>query len=200
MIASLRGTILSLSATTVLIDVQGVGYEVRGSRALLERLDVGSQGTVVVYTEVREDAIRLYGFADQLEKQVFMLLTCVKGIGPKSASELLSKVDKTELLRLIAAGDLAQLQAIRGVGKKTAERIVLELKEKVGEYVVESHRGEPVGDSGNAAAPIDEAIEALVALGFARRDAERAVRSVAQSVVQGAEGTGAIVREALRHV
>src|SRR5262245_52116349 len=101
MIGQLSGTVTQLFGQVVLLDVGGVGYEVHCSFACVQRLSVGATATIVVHTDVKEDSIRLYGFDDYLEKQVFLLLTKVTGVGAKSASEIVSHMDKLELLRAI---------------------------------------------------------------------------------------------------
>ena len=200
MIAWLSGKVLQVSGYQVTLDVQGVGYELLASARLVERLELGASAQVVVYTDVREDSIRLFGFADHLEKQVFLLLLEVKGVGPRTSAEILSHIDKRDLLRVISSGNVAELQRVKGIGKKTAERIVVELKDKVGTLVVE--RNIPTLSSvDNERQPVDEAIEALQALGFMKRDAERAVdAALKQGSPLSKPQAGDIVREALRFV
>lgn len=196
MIGYLKGTVISIGGPTVILDVHGVGYEAHCTQASVRQCSPGEVASIVIYTDVREDSIRLYGFADVLEKQVFMLLMKVKGIGAKTASEIVSRIDKRELLRMIGAGDAGALRATRAMGQKTAERIVLELKDKVAEYAL----GEQRFDEGARGAPYEEALQALVALGFTKGDAERALRA-ARDNGRGMEGdSGEIVREALRYV
>jgi holliday junction DNA helicase RuvA len=200
MIASLKGTVSEISGSFVTLEVQGVGYQVRCSYNSLARLSLGSEVSLVVYTDVREDSINLYGFEDRLEKQVFLLLTRVKGVGAKSASDIISRVDKLELLRAIGAGDLHKLQAVKGIGKKTAERIIVELKDKVAEFAQEE--GEMrVHIEREQDGPFEDAIQALVALGFGRKEAERAVQQVrgATAGVQPPD-SGQVVKEALRFI
>ncbi|RIL09605.1 MAG: Holliday junction branch migration protein RuvA, partial [Proteobacteria bacterium] len=176
MISSLRGIIEEVSGNTVTLDVQGVGYEILCSNACLVQLSQGETIRMVIYTDVREDSIRLFGFEDQLEKQVFLLLMQVKGIGPRSSADIVSRINKRELLRAIGAGDVGQLQSVKGVGKKTAERIVVELKDKVAEFVMERQYTSLVVER-EVVGPFEEAAQALQALGFSRRDAEKAIQS-----------------------
>lgn len=199
MIGSLRGTVESLNGSCALISVGGVGYEVTVTERLLERLALGEETFMVIFTHVAEDILRLYGFNDTLEKQVFLLLTKVKGVGPKSAAEIVSGIECRELLRIVAAGDVARLQAVRGVGRKTAERIVLELKDKVGSYVVEQHSA-LASQIEREMSPVEDAVQALQALGFIRKDAERALQSALQSGVAPSAEPGTLVKEALRFV
>lgn len=198
MIASLKGTIVDLAGSTVVVEVQGVGYEVRCSQACLAQLSPGAEAALVIYTDVKEDAINLYGFADRLEKHVFVLLTKVNGVGAKTAADIISRIDKRELLRVIGSGDLPKLQSIRGVGRKTAERIVVELKDRVAEMASEKEESRRSGGAGGE--PFEDAVQALVALGFSRRDAAKAVDQV-RAACSGAEiEPGRAVKEALRYI
>ena len=199
MIAQLRGTIIDLHGSVLTVDVGGVGYEVFASRALVESSEIGVATQVLIYTDVKEDSIRLFGFADSLEKQVFLLLLKVSGVGSKTALEIISGMDGRELLRAIGAADSHRLQSVRGIGKKTAERIILELRDRMA-AVAEELQGEESG-SGKRGAFLD-AIQALRALGFSQGDAETAVRAAEQSGKLGESHSdpGAIVKEALRFV
>jgi Holliday junction DNA helicase RuvA len=158
-----------------------------------------------VHTDVREDAIRLFGFHSQAERQVFLLLNKVSGMGPRSSLDVLSNVSIRELLRAIGAGDVQGLMKIKGVGRKKAERIVVELKDLVGSMADERAAGLRVGGesgvtSGSAGQPVSsDAVAALEVLGFARRDAEIAVAKAAESGWAQGE-VGDLVREALRFV
>jgi holliday junction DNA helicase RuvA len=197
MIGQIRGIVISVGQGTVLVDVAGVGYELFCSSACLQQLEIGTEATLVVYTEVREDLIRLYGFSDLLEKQVFLMLTKVNGVGARTASDVLSQIEKRELLRSIAAGDILRLQTLKGIGKKTAERIVVELRDSADGLASLS---QPLTNQIERASvgPIEDAIQALVALGFTRKDAEKAVAQVNQS--KPPLDSGQLVKEALRFV
>ena len=199
MIAWLQGTVVEISGGSVILNVHGVGYELVCSSFCVARLTVGAEATIVVHTDVKEDSIRLYGFDDTLEKQVFRLLTRVKGVGAKSASDIVSRIDKRELLRAIGAGDVVKLQQMRGIGKKTAERIIVELKDKVGEFVLQ--REEQVAARGGEGA-FEEALAALQALGFSAREAEQALGRVRAEVmgISGTTESGEVIRHALRFV
>lgn len=199
MIGQIRGKVLSVAAGTVLIDVAGVGYELHCSRYCLERLEEGAEATLVVYTEVREDLIRLHGFSDALEKQVFLMLTRVNGVGARTASDVLSRIDKIDLLRAIGTSDVTRLQSLKGIGKKTAERIVVELRDSVGEM---ANIPQPISTriERSVVGPVEDATQALVALGFSRKDAERAVNQVDLTGSQVPLESGALVREALKFV
>lgn len=200
MIASLRGTVIEIDGRAATIDVNGVGYQVYCTRSCIGSLEPGSAVTVITFTEVKKELIRLYGFSDKLEKQVFILLTLVKGIGPKSALDILSRVEARELLRLIGSGNIATLQSVKGIGKKTAERVVVELKDKVGEYALEQQgiSAQVIGPSDDDTG-FDDALMALQALGFPRKEAERAISEVQKTGVPF-DDSGVIVREALRFI
>jgi Holliday junction DNA helicase RuvA len=177
MIAFLRGRVLEKQPNRIIIDVQGVGYEVHVP--LSTYYDVGDEGAdiaVRVYTHVREDALQLYGFLTDLERQLFERLIGISGIGPKLAIAILSGVDSRELVAAVQRGDVARLTAIPGIGKKTAERIVLELRDRLSQLAV------PVAAAAApAAAGPDrlrgDLVSALQNLGYHRPQAEKAVES-----------------------
>ena len=198
MIAQLSGIVVELSPSSLAtIDVNGVGYEVVCSARLAEQLEVGTNCKIVIYTDVKEDSISLFGFVSVLEKRVFLLLKSVSGVGPKSAREILSQIEDRELLRLISASDVLRLQAVRGIGKKTSERIVVELRDKVAQLSLDPQTGGAVGYERGSAQR--DAVAALEALGFSRRDAERAVEMTVGGNVSETD-TAEIVRQALRNV
>ena len=201
MIALLTGRIVEINSRVVTIDVGGVGYEVICSLGCIGRLNLGSEATIVIHTDVHEDSIRLYGFSDQLEKRVFGMLIRVNGVGARTASDIISQIEKRELLRIIGEGDLTRLQKIKGIGRKTAERIVVELRDHVAEYVVDNSASGLTVE--RVSEPAQDAIDALAALGFSRKDAQRAVDQVKGSGKAGNNGglsSGEIVKEALRFV
>jgi Holliday junction DNA helicase RuvA len=199
MFAKLRGIVDEIDVNVVTLDVHGVGYELFCSGGCVARLERGSEATIVVFTDVNENSIRLYGFADPLEKQVFLLLTTVKGVGSRTGMEIVSRVDKVELLRAIGAGDLQRLQSIKGVGKKTSERIVVELKDRVAAYALERHESR-LHIERESSTPFEEACEALEALGFTRKDAERAVAQVQGKGTGPKTDSASVVKEALRYI
>jgi Holliday junction DNA helicase RuvA len=198
MISMLRGTVDDISGAIMTVDVGGVGYEVLCSSRCIAQNEAGRSVKLIVHTDVREDSIRLFGFADALEKQVFLMLTTVKGMGAKSASDVISKIDRLDLLRAIAAGDAARLQQVKGVGKKTAERILVELKDKVGSYIVGLPESGGLAVEKEVIDPFEEALQALLALGFSKRDAERAVQHVGARGGEVLKDSAEVVREALR--
>jgi Holliday junction DNA helicase RuvA len=171
-IARLRGTPAGRSADGLLLDVNGVGYLVAATPSVLRRAEGGGEVTVETYLHVREDALQLYGFGDAAERELFTHLLTVAGIGPKVALAVVSGSPAPDLRRAIALGDHARFQAIPGIGKKTAERIVLELKEKIG-------LGADLADSPAAAASSHlVARDALVELGYSVVDAEQALAEI----------------------
>jgi len=207
MIGRLRGTFAEQMPSGVLIiDCGGVGYEVIPTRRLREQLELERPCTIVIYTDVKEDSIKLFGFADHAEREVFNLLLRVSGIGTKTAREIISGIEIQTLLRAIGQADVSRLQAIKGIGKKTAERIVLELRDLVAQFrATDLASGEIKLDAkGFIGIPeqqhVIDAIEALVALGFARSDAERAVSQADRTAATGIFDSGKLVAEALRFV
>jgi Holliday junction DNA helicase RuvA len=165
----------------------------------LAKLAQGAEAALIVFTDVKEDSISLYGFEDRLERQVFLLLTKVNGVGARTASEIISRMDKLELLRIIGAGDVSRLQAVKGIGKKIAERIVMELKDRVAEFAVE--KGElRTGLPSGLDQPFEDAIQALVALGFSRKLAEQAVARARAGLSPEQADSGRIIKEALRFI
>lgn len=205
MIRRLRGEVVEIEGESVVLDVQGVGYDLMCTSALRADLIEGAQATVSVYTDVREDAIRLFGFASESERQVFLLLNKVSGMGPRSALDVISHVAIRDLLRAIGSGDVNALMSIKGVGKKKAERIVVELRDLVasmaGERASSLHAMVTVerDERGAGSAISADAISALEVLGFSRKDAESAV-SQAVASKPGIGVVGDVVREALRFV
>ena len=170
MISRLRGTVAARTSAGIVLDVGGVGYLVAATPRVSAR--VGEEVIVETYLVVREDALQLYGFADAEERELFVHLLTVSGIGPKVALAVVSGSPAAELRKAIAMGDHARFQAIPGIGKKTAERIVLELKEKLG--AVTEPALSAVGDAPSHLVARD----ALVELGYSVVDAERSLADV----------------------
>src|SRR6187401_3291823 len=171
-IARLRGTPAGRSADGLVLDVNGVGYLIAATPGVLSRAEGGGEISVETFLHVREDALQLYGFIDAGERQLFVQLLTVSGVGPKVALAVVSGSPAAELRRAIAMGDHARFQAIPGIGKKTAERIVLELKEKLGALPEPALAA--VGDAPSHLVARD----ALVELGYSVVDAERALAEV----------------------
>ncbi|HEV3073125.1 MAG TPA: Holliday junction branch migration protein RuvA [Thermoanaerobaculia bacterium] len=170
MIGYLQGTVLRSSPERVLVDVQGVGYEVQIPLSTfyeIERAGTGGAIRLFIHTHLREDGIALFGFWSEREKQLFEQLIGVSGVGPRLARVVLSGMAADDLLAALAAGDLGRLTSIPGIGRKTAERLVLELREKMRELAAEL--------PGRAAPASEEVVSALINLGYKPAQAERAV-------------------------
>lgn len=174
MIARLRGAPAGRVGDGIVIDVGGVGYLVQPTRRAAEKARGKGEVTVETYLHVREDAMQLYGFAEAAEREMFEHLLSVSGVGPKVALAIVSGSTPEELRRAIALEDTARFQAIPGIGKKTAQRVVLELKEKLGEHSSVAETAEPGGE----AAPHLVARAALVELGYSLLEADRALAEV----------------------
>ena len=177
MIARLAGTLVEKMPERVVVDVQGVGYATLVSlQTFLALPPVGTAVRLLVHTEVREDAIELIGFLADAERALFQVLRKVKGLGPRTSLAVLSGLPADELAAVIAAGDVARVQTIPGVGKKLAERVVLECRTAAG--LLAGGRGAAVAAAGGAQGVADEAVSALVNLGYKRPEAERVVTQV----------------------
>jgi len=177
MIALLRGRVLDKQPNRIILDVSGVGYDVQ--IPLSTFYEVGEEGTEVslrIYTHVREDALQLYGFISDVERQVFERLIGISGIGPKLAIAVLSGMDSRELIVAVQRADVARLTGIPGIGKKTAERIVLELKDRLTQLAASAVVG-PAAPSTGDRLRID-LLSALQNLGYHRQQVERVITSV----------------------
>jgi Holliday junction DNA helicase RuvA len=180
MIGRLEGRLQHVDPGTVLIDVGGVGYRVATTLRACQDLGDGARAALWIHTQVREDLIVLYGFPDRDELAAFEQLIAVAGVGPRIALGVLSALTPADLRRVVERGDSARLQGCPGVGRKTAERILLELKDRLGPLPAEA--GDARGDAASA----------LVNLGYTQRDATRAVDAA------WAEAPGVEVGELLR--
>jgi Holliday junction DNA helicase RuvA len=194
MIAQLAGALAHKSPEHIIVDVQGVGYQVFVSLNSFYRLpEPGNRVDLLIHTHVREDALQLYGFIERQEKDLFQLLIGISGIGPRLGLNILSGMRADELQEALEAGDLARLVAIPGVGKKTAERLVLELRDKV-----KLLKGARDGGDGRRATGVEvEAVSALVNLGYRRSEADRAVKAACAA---GAADLESVIRSALKRV
>jgi Holliday junction DNA helicase RuvA len=171
-IGHLRGKLAVAAPERVLVDVGGVGYEVHVSLTTFSELDragLGAEVALFVHTHVREDQLALFGFWSARERELFERLIAVSGIGPRLAQVVLSGMAADDLIAALAAGDLARLTRIPGVGKKTAERMIVELRDKLQELARE------VAPPAAAAASDDDLVAALENLGYKRGQAEKAV-------------------------
>jgi Holliday junction DNA helicase RuvA len=180
-IAHLHGRILEKQPNRIVVDVNGVGYDLSVPLSTFYGLgEPGSEIALRIHTHVREDALLLYGFATRLEQDLFERLIGISGIGPKVALAVLSGIEPPELVRAIERGDLARLTAIPGVGKKTSERIVLELKDRLPRTPIAADGAAP-----QAPALRDDVLSALINLGYHRPLAERAVETAAKATPGG---------------
>ena len=195
MIALLRGRLAEKNTNRVIIDVQGVGYDLQVPLSTFYELgEPGADVVFRVHTHVREDALALFGFATMLELQLFEQLIGVSGIGPRLALAVLSGIDPPDLVRAISQGDVGRLTGIPGVGKKTAERIGLELKDRL--LALLAVEPEP-GADGPSTDLRGDLLSALVNLGYPRQLAERAVDAALVAEVESFEQT---LRLALREL
>jgi Holliday junction DNA helicase RuvA len=216
MIGRLKGTVVFEAPDGVLvIDVNGVGYEVVAPLGTLGRAPRDEQGhvTLQIHTNVREDAIVLYGFPDDRERTAFRLLTAVAGVGPKIAVAILGAIPASDLVGVVARGDVRRFQAVPGVGKKIAERLALELKDKLASGVLSTVGGDANGAAvptfhpaltsagagsarnGAAAGPMGALVTTLIGLGFKPLEAERAAAELKD---REREPLDALVRAALK--
>lgn len=194
MIGRLTGTIVDEQPNgTLVVDVRGVGYEVFAPAGTVNQLNRDGEGKAVVYvhTHVRAEALDLYGFAHESVRQVFRLLINVPNIGPRTALSVLGALPVPDLVSAVSNGDLKRLNRVPGIGKKTAERLVLELKEKL--LAMEPQvEGGATGQEGNRA----RLVAALTNMGYRPAEAERAVKALGAKV--DTESLGALLREALQ--
>ncbi len=180
MYAFIRGTITSIREDYVVLDNNGIGYRIFISSALAEKLAVGEEIRLFTHFAVREDAMLLYGFESEEELELFRLLLGVSGIGPKGAIGIFSVMTPDDLRFAILSDDAAQIAKAPGVGKKTAQKVILELKDKLDlmdSFERKAANTEAVSTEGNAQT---EAVLALTALGYARNEAMKAVRTVCE--------------------
>lgn len=198
MIGRIQGRLLSKQPPQLLVDVHGVGYELEAPMSTFYQLPVvGEEVVLHTHMVVREDAQLLYAFASIGERQLFRDLIRINGVGPKLGLTILSGISASDFVRAVQEGDAAALTGLPGVGKKTAERLIVELRDKLGEGFV------PAGDGSAAAAPaspanrpnpVSDAVSALTALGYKAQEASRMVRAVDAAGLE----TEAIIRAALQ--
>ncbi len=184
MIASLKGELFQKSPDKLIVDVNGVGYEVFLSSASLQKMPTaGEEVFLHIHTSVREDSLTLFGFADMEEKEMFLLLINVTGVGPKLALTILSGIRPDALSRAISTRDIGRLTTVSGVGKKTAERLCLDLQDKVGFMLTldEHDRDEIIADAGDHGTTAD-VISALVNLGYPSVRAHQALAVVRKRI------------------
>ena len=190
MISYLKGNIIYKNNSYLILDVSGVGYGIYLSEKLLQEARVNTEEAFYIYQQVREDALNLYGFRAAADLELFEMLSSVSGVGPKSALGVLSVATSQEVIQSIARGDSLLLTKVSGIGQKTAERLVLELKNKIAKL-----GGQSLNDTYSASSGSDE-IDALIALGYSLLEAREALRSISPSIID----SGARIKEALKNM
>lgn len=189
MISSVKGTLLQKQPTTAVVEVAGIGLEIGISVYTYESLgQPGSPVSLLTYLHVREDILQLFGFRDETERKLFLLLTSISGIGPRLGMGILSGVDANTLCAIIRQGDVARLKKVPGVGPKTAERVILEMKGKIDKIAAASS-----AQTAHGVQPFEEALLALQSLGYKQLDAQTALDNVARE-----SGSGLSIEEAIR--
>jgi len=177
MIAQIRGHLIQKNPGSIIVEANGIGYQLFVSLTTFYELPEAEQAVKIhTHTHVREDLLQLYGFSTVLEKELFQILISVSGIGPKLALNILSGISPQELVRSLGSGDIARLLTIPGVGRKTAERMVLDLREKA--RGIESKLTFPRMDRPPAEGMVEDVVSALVNLGYKKSQAEKTVESV----------------------
>ncbi len=195
MIGYLKGKILSLGTDTALIETAaGVGFEVLLSGSAFSKLSGQKEGEVFTYLQVREDGVSLFGFSSSEEKEMFLKLISVSSVGPKMGIAALSQMSAGDIATAIATNDVKRLSTVKGMGKKTAERIILELREKVSAVAAQSVAGEAV-PAVQISASDEDAVVALMTLGFTRNESAKAI---ARAREKGATEIEDVIRLALQ--
>ena len=194
MIAYIKGNVLAVTDNSVILENNGIGYEIACSATAFYKLSGAKEGAVYTYLAVREDGVSLYGFDTLAEKQMFLKLISVSGVGPKMGMTVLSGMSLNDLALSIASSDVKTLSRIKGLGKKTAERIILELRESLADVPVAETPSSPVAPI-SLSADGDNAVLALMSLGYLKSDATKVVKKVESEGVSGLEN---IIAESLR--
>lgn len=175
MISFIKGRLVEKTPTEVIVDVNGVGYQINISLHSYSLLPADELITLYTYLQIKDDAHALFGFVQKLEREIFKLLISVSGIGANTARNMLSYIHPNELLQAIAAEDVKTIQSIKGIGLKTAQRVIIDLKDKVLK-MKDTDEISVVAHNTNA----DEALSALEVLGFVRKTAEKAVKKIVE--------------------
>ena len=193
MIAFVRGTAVDMTENSVIVEAGGLGYEIYMTGTDLSQIHMGEEVKIHTYFNVREDAMQLYGFRSKDDLQMFKLLLGVNGVGPKAAVGVLAGITADELRFAILSDDVKTLSKAPGIGKKTAQKLILELKDKMKledafELKLAHEQEKAVAGLGDISDGRQEAVEALVALGYSSTDALRAVRKVTDVAPDDVEG------------
>jgi Holliday junction DNA helicase RuvA len=196
----LTGKITEKTPTAAILDVNGIGYEVRVSLSTFSSLpNLGETVKLFTHFVVREDAQLLYGFSTEEEREAFRLLISISGIGPKLAITLLSGVTLVELKRAIQEKNIPVLTAISGIGQKTAERVIIELKDKIGKAEVSAGK-ELIHDASVSDQMVEDSVAALVSLGYTKQKAKEATQKTLKAMLGKKPSVEEIIRAALKHV
>ena len=202
MIAFLRGRVLTTTAETVILDVNGVGYEAFCTGSVFRKITVGAVAELYTYLQVKEDGITLFGFDTPKEKELFLKLISVSGVGPKLGISILAALSADDFAYAVATADVKRLSAVKGLGKKTAEKIVLELHGKISAAEVLGASGDDFSPTAAMAempaklsAMEEEGESALMGLGFTRAESAQAVKKARDS---GAKSVEEIIMKALQ--
>jgi Holliday junction DNA helicase RuvA len=194
MIASVRGVVAAIAPDSAVIEVGGVGLQIQCAPATLAGLRTGAEARLATSMVVREDSLTLYGFADDDEKQLFELLQTASGVGPRLAQAVLAVHQPDVVRRAIAGGDLATLTRVPGIGKKGAEKLVIELRDRIGPL--------PIGDGGPAGMLLgawqEQVRQGVLALGWTAAQAEQAVSAVAETIDGEIPPVPVLLRHAIR--
>lgn len=202
MISYIRGKVLEITAETAIVDVGGIGYEPYCSGGAFRKITVGEQVELYTYLQVKEDGVTLFAFGNPQEKQLFLKLTSVSGVGPKMGISILTGMTAEEVVEAIATADVKRLSAVKGMGKKTAEKIILELHGKISAAEVMNASADPFEKAVQQSTQVhklsqedDEAVSALMGLGFTRNESVQAVKRAHE---MGATSVEEIIRKALQ--
>ena len=192
MIAYVRGRVLTTTSETVVVDVHGLGYEIYCSGAVFKKIVIGEVAEIFTYLQVKEDGVTLFGFESVKEKEIFLKVTSVSGVGPKLGIAILTGMNADEFATAIATADVKKLSAVKGLGKKTAEKIVLELHGKISAAEVmeasgEPLKSEPVEPKAKLTAMEEEGVSALMGLGFTKAESVQAVKKAMEKGVTTVE-------------
>lgn len=197
MIAYLKGKVISMTEETVIVDVGGIGYEVYCSGSAFRKIGNGEFAELYTYLQMKEDGMTLFGFVSPAEKDVFLKLISVSGVGPKLAISVLTALTADELAATIAQADVKKLSKVKGLGKKTAEKIVLEMHGKISaaEIMSVDPDEKPVAQESKLSPEDEDAAAALQGLGFTRNESVQAVKRAREN---GASGVEQIIMRALQ--
>lgn len=202
MISYIRGKVLEITAETAIVDVGGIGYEPYCSGGAFRKITVGEQVELYTYLQVKEDGVTLFAFGNPQEKQLFLKLTSVSGVGPKMGISILTGMTAEEVVEAIATADVKRLSAVKGMGKKTAEKIILELHGKISAAEVMNAGADAfekavqqTAQANKLSQEDDEAVSALMGLGFTRNESVQAVKRAHD---MGATSVEEIIRKALQ--